>query len=240
MKKANPMKFSLIMLMIVTVCSCKKEQKVDTSDKKNRNIIRKDTVSTKPVTTIKKEETTVYTEIRDVKKIRNYGEGPVQSLDVRFKDREFRIRYIQERAYIQYAVNGRIIQDWQFCNTNFYYDSSYEIAEEGSYLLYNEMISSGILLFPSFTEEYAAFFVYEFDNGKLQYIKDVILEQGLSADVWSNTYTFRAVRKKDKIQISLIDKKGKEYMFQDREEYPEEEEYKKANLSADLKLLNEK
>ncbi|MFP3594824.1 hypothetical protein, partial [Chryseobacterium sp. SIMBA_038] len=89
----------------------------------------------------------------------------------------------------------------------------------------------GILLFPGFTEEYAVYFVYEFNNNKLQYIKEVILNRNTSAEVWSNVHTLKAVREKNTIQITLTDHKGKEYLFEDREELPEIDSPENTNLS---------
>lgn len=224
--------------LINVLYGCKKETpKTETIKTVDSNAVKKDSNAVKTGLSIESGKM-VYNEIKGLKKVSNYADGPIQSLDLNFKNLAFKMRYIEDRAYIQYAVGDRIIQDWQFCNANFYYDSSYEIMEKDAHLLYNDADSSGFLLFPSFTEEYAAYFVYEFTNNKLQYVKDVILNMNMPAETWSNVYTLKAVREKNVIQISLTDHKGKEYRFEDREEVPENESSGNRNLSNDLILLN--
>ncbi|MGU3377686.1 hypothetical protein [Chryseobacterium sp. M5A1_1a] len=225
--------------LISNLYSCKKEIKKAVTINNDSNIVKKDNDAVKGVENIENNKI-VYSEIKAPKKVSNYTDGPMQSFDLSFTNQIFKIRYIEDRAYIQYKIDGKIIQDWQFLNINFYYDSSYEIAEKDSHLLYHEADSSGILLFPSFTEEYATYFVYEFSHHKLQYVKDIILNTTLPAEVWSNIHTFKASREKNAIQISLTDNKGKEYMFEDREALPENESPENTNLSKDLVLLNNK
>ncbi|AZA77470.1 hypothetical protein EG347_08070 [Chryseobacterium sp. G0186] len=226
--------------LINVLYGCKKEtSKTEAIKKIDNNAIKKDSNAVKTGLSIESGKM-VYNEIKGLKKVSNYADGPMQSLNLNFKNLAFKIRYIEDRAYIQYAVDGRIIQDWQFCNANFYYDSSYEIMEKDSHLLYNGVDFSGFLLFPSFTEEYSTYFVYEFTDNKLQYVKDVILNMTPPAETWSNVHTFKAIREKNAIQISLTDNKGKEYRFEDRERFSENESSGDHNLSNDLILLNSK
>ncbi|MFP3832877.1 hypothetical protein [Chryseobacterium sp. SIMBA_028] len=225
--------------LVSIIYSCKKETKKTVILKNDSYRAKKDSNAVKNDQNIENHQI-VYNEIKVPKKRSNYDDGAIQSFDMSFTSQIFKIRYIEDRAYIQYEIDGKVIQGWQFLNINFYYDSSYEIAEKDSHLLYNESDSSGILLFPGFTEEYAVYFVYEFNNNKLQYIKEVILNRNTSAEVWSNVHTLKAVREKNTIQITLTDHKGKEYLFEDREELPEIDSPENTNLSKDLILLNSK
>ncbi|WP_347220121.1 hypothetical protein [Chryseobacterium sp.] len=228
--------------LLSVVYSCKKESKTNKVIH-NADSIAVDTsavvVDSSAFKRIMEEENAsiIYDETKKVRKISNYAEGSVQSFDFSFKDYNFKIRYIEDRAYIQYRIGNSIITDWQFCNANFYYDSSWETVEEDCHLLYNAANSSGVLLFPSFTEEYATYFVYEFNHHKLHYVKDVILNMNVSGDFWTDRKEFKAIRRNNKLQISLLDKDGKEYVFEDREELPENKGPENTNLSKDLILL---
>ncbi|MCS4301379.1 hypothetical protein [Chryseobacterium sp. BIGb0232] len=234
-------KFLLLISLVTVIYSCKKESETNDAIQKGSSI----TVDTRAVVVdssafkrLMEEEnrSIIYNEIKKVKKVSNYAEGPMQSFDFSFKDYSFKIRYIEDRAYIQYRIDHKIIADWKFCNVNFYYDSSWETVEEDCHLLYNGTDLSGVLLFPGFTEEYATYFVYEFNNNTLQFVNVVTLNRTLSADVWTNPHEFRAVRKKNKLQISLLDKDGKEYVFENGEGDPEKEP-ENQNISKDLIVL---
>ncbi|HCM34545.1 MAG TPA: hypothetical protein DF603_10385 [Chryseobacterium sp.] len=239
MMKKPLLKILFIASLASVIYSCKKEIKKTVILKNDSHGVKKDSNAAKNDQNVENHQV-VYNEIKALKKASNYADGPIQSFDMSFTNQIFKVRYIEDRAYIRYEIDGKVIQDWQFLNINFYYDSSCEIAQKDSHMLYNESNSSGILLFPSFTEEYAAYFVYEFNNNKLQYVKEVILNMSMSAEVWSNVHIFKAVREKNTMQISLSDNKGKEYLFQDREEVRENESPENRNLSKDLILLNSK
>lgn len=213
MQKTNILLQLLFMVFFANmIYSCKKEPKDVKDARKNTSSIKKDSSAVKTVENAKNNEM-VYEEVKSLKKIGSYADGPMQSLDLLFTDHTFKIRYIEDRAYIQYVKDGKTIQDWQFCNVNFYYDSSYKIAEEEAYLLYNDETSSGMLLFIGFTEEYPTYFAYEFNDNECKYKKEITLENTLSLDVWSNKHTFKAIRDKNGTQIILTDYKGREYMF---------------------------
>lgn len=236
-------KFLLLISLMITAYSCKKEPKLNKAAHNNSNADAIDTSTVAVDSSALKrvmageDGSIVYTEIKKVKKVSNYAEGPMQSFDFSFKDYTFKMKYIEDRAYIQYIKANKIIQGWQFCNANFYYDSSWETVEEGSHLLYHAADSSGVLLFPGFTEEYATYFVYEFNDNKLKYVNVVSLNTTLSADLWTSPHEFRAVRKKNKLQISLLDKDGKEYVFEGGEG-DTENEAGNPNISKDLMMLN--
>lgn len=239
MKKA---KLLLLISLMNVVYSCKKESKQNKIIPDTTNIaadINAVVVDSSAFKSGMMQSNTpiLYNEMKKVKKASNYAEGPMQSFDFSFRDYTFKIRYIEDRAYIQYAMANKIIHGWQFCNANFYYDSSWETVEEDSHLLYNAADSSGILLFPGFTEEYATYFVYEFNNNTLQYVNVVTLNTTLSAELWTNPHEFQAVRKNNKLHISLLDRAGKEYVFEAGEEDPENEP-KNPNIQKDFKLLN--
>ncbi|SDJ21220.1 hypothetical protein [Chryseobacterium jejuense] len=231
----------LVLISLISIFySCKKESK---PNKVSPNVAAVDSSTVVADSSAFKRLMTednglmLYSEIKKIKKVSNYAEGPMQSFDFSFKDYTFKIRYIEDRAYIQYKNADKMIQGWKFCNVNFYYDSSWEIAEKDSHFLYNAATSSGILLFPGFTEEYATYFVYEFNNNAIKYVKVVSLNTTLSADLWTNSHEFRAVRKNNELKISLLDKDGKEYFFEDGGE-DQENEPKNPNISKDLILLN--
>ncbi len=229
-------KFLMFACAVNTVYSCKKEPKENAVIRNDTHIAATDSSTVKGLTAEQKTQI-VYHEIKNVKKVSNYPEGPMQSFDFSFNDYVFKIRYIDERSYIQYKIADRIIRDWQFCNVNFYYDSSWETVEQDSHVLYNDSDSSGVLLFPGFTEEYATYFVYEFNNHQLRYIKSITLNRDLSAELWENPHEFRAVRKNSQLQISLLDKDGRKYIFEGTEEAPGNEPGN-SNLSKDLIMLN--
>ncbi|MEG0927043.1 MAG: hypothetical protein RSF72_10370 [Chryseobacterium sp.] len=237
MMNKTPSKLLFTAALVSILYSCKNEAKKAIAPKNDSQVIKRGLRAAKNDQNVENHQI-VYEEIKSLKKVSNYTDGAMQSFDLSFINQIFKIRYIEDRAYIQYKRNGRVIQDWQFLHTNFYYDSSYEIAEKESYLLYNASDSSGILLFPGFTEEYAAYFLYKFNNSKLQYVKEIILNRSTPAELWTNVHTFKAVQKRNTMQVSLTDHKGKEYLFEDREELAESISPENTNLSKDLILLD--
>lgn len=175
----------------------------------------------------------IFRESKNFQVTKNYTTEPIKSFDIKFQNYIFRIRYIEDRAYIQYVFDDKIIQDWQLLKINFFYDSSYEIAEKDIHILYNPNKSAGIILLPSFTEEYSSYFIYKFDSKKIQYLKDISANANLPES--SNINIFEGIESGKKINISYLNEKGERYKFIDREEIPINKNIKNIN---DLHLLN--
>ncbi len=200
MKKKQKYFFKLILLLFVIniFYSCKKAS--------HENI----------QSTYLKDDKTIYNEIKTLDITSNYSEEPVKGLNIKFQDYDFKIKYIEERAYIQYSLKNKTVSDWQPLNINFFYDSSYEFAEKDIHVLYNSSDAEGILLLPSFTEEYTSYFVYQFNSEKLQFVKDIELPTNLS-NFTDKTFVYQASKKNKNLNISFLDKNNKEYLFTDRD-----------------------
>lgn len=214
----NKILFNLffILFSINILCSCKKH--ID-----NFN----------PNSTFVEANQTIFKEVKNLQINNNYSADSVKSLDVNFQDYHFKIKYIEDRAYIQYSFGSKMIQDWQPFNINFYYDSSYEFAEKDIHLLYNSTISEGVLLIPSFTEEFPSYFLYKFDSNKLQYLRDIELNTGIQLD--ENGH-YQAVQQNEKINVSYIIKNRTEFKLVDRND--QQNIITQATIKDDIKLLN--
>ncbi|UFH30400.1 hypothetical protein LNP04_10445 [Chryseobacterium sp. C-71] len=214
----NKILFNLffILFSINILCSCKKHD-----DNYNLN------------SSLVEANQSIFKEVKNLQINNNYSADTVKSMDVNFQDYNFKIRYIEDRAYVQYSFGSKIIQDWQPFKINFYYDSSYEFAEKDIHLLYNYTISEGVLLIPSFTEEFPSYFLYKFDSNKIQYLKDI--ELNASSQLYKNGH-YQAVQRNEKIIVNYIIKNQTEYKFVDRNDKPNI--IIEANTKDDIRLLN--
>ncbi len=117
----------------------------------------------------KQQDKITYKEVSGLQKRSDYNTASqVQKLDLSYQSLVLRIRYISDRAYIAMGDAG---VDWQPLKVNFYYDLSFADAEKDIHLLLkgNDM-TKGYVLFPGFTEEYASYFVYYFENNAIRYL----------------------------------------------------------------------
>lgn len=116
----------------------------------------------------------IFQEVRNLKKTADYGENEsVQKLDLAFENLLFRIRNIEDRAYVSVKNNDDVIIDWKPFLINFTYDTTKENAENDIHLLINGTDKSkGYLMFPSYTEQFSSYFVYYFSVDQLNLIGD--------------------------------------------------------------------
>lgn len=159
---AKNKRFLQLLFVLFTInflYSCKKN--TDTQKTESKEII--------------KNQAHEYEEVKDFHIKSNYTTDPVKELVVNFLDYDFKIKYIDDRAYVQYVIKDKIVQDWQSFNINFYYDNSYEETEKDIHLLYNSELAEGIIMVPSITEEFSSYFIYKFNSKNLQFIKDIEL-----------------------------------------------------------------
>lgn len=119
----------------------------------------------------KQEHSFIYTEVSGLERSSDYSTtNSVQKLDLGYRSLSIKIRYISDRAY--WAMdNGAAHLDWQPLKINFYYDMSFADAEQDIHLLLKDNnTAEGYLLFPAFTEQYASYFVYYFEENVLRYL----------------------------------------------------------------------
>jgi len=111
----------------------------------------------------------IYTEVPGLQKRSDYKTASqVQKLDLSYQALVLKIRYISDRAYIAMGDAGK---DWQPLKMNFYYDLSFADAEKDIHLLLKDNdITKGYVLFPGFTEEFASYFVYYFEQNAIRYL----------------------------------------------------------------------
>ncbi|GAA0734054.1 hypothetical protein GCM10009430_48830 [Aquimarina litoralis] len=110
-------------------------------------------------------ETAIYEEVNLTKK-GNY-ENRINSLELSYKTLHIKLKYIEDKAYIKAENQSEILFDWNPVNINFYYNLSFEKSEKDVHLLINKKdLSKWYILFPSFTEEYPTYSLYNYVFGK--------------------------------------------------------------------------
>lgn len=160
-----------------------------------------------------------YKEIKDFHIKSDYTINPVKELVINFIDYDFEIKYIDDRAYIRYAIKDKIIQDWQSFNINFYYDNSYEEAEKNIHILYNSELAEGILMTPSFTEEFPSYFIYKFNSKHVQFIKDIELNNSQNKTIGLEGH-FQAIQQQ-KLTFNFVTPDKAVHKYIDRNFAPE-------------------
>jgi|GEM_PF-3617889 len=150
--------FTMLLLVFFTLSSCKENS-----------------TQKKELSASVKKENIVYTEISFDKKS-DYQNTNLKSLVLTFKNITYTLKFVEDRAYLQYKLDDKIISDWHQISYNFNYDSSYEDAEENIKILYNSIINKGFLLLPGYTEEYPVFNVYAFDKDRITYLENISTE----------------------------------------------------------------
>lgn len=117
----------------------------------------------------KQQDKITYKEVSGLQKRSDYSTASqVQKLDLSYQSLILKIRYISDRAYIAMGDAGK---DWQPLKINFYYDLSFSDAEKDIHLLLKDNdVRKGYVLFPGFTEEFASYFVYYFEQNAIRYL----------------------------------------------------------------------
>lgn len=193
--------------------SCKKECQVNSTNTK--------TNSKKLIA----ESNSVYKEVSALHKESDYNlENKVQKLDIKLNSLKFKIRYISDRAYL--SIENFV--SWQPVHINFYYDMSFEHAEKDIHvLLKNNDTSSGLLMFPAFTEQYATYFLYQFKKDTLSFLGIYEVPEFIKG-------SFSFNEKSNELTIDSKNKIIKLNKIQD------DEESKLNSIQEDINLLNEK
>lgn len=147
--------FTILLLVFFTLSSCKETPK-----------------QKKELSESLKKENIIFSEITFDKKS-DYQNTNLKSLVLTFKNITYTLKFVEDRTYLQYKLDDKIISDWHQISYNFNYDSSYEDAEENIKILYNSSINKGFLLLPGYTEEYPVFNVYMFDKDRIVYLENI-------------------------------------------------------------------
>lgn len=170
----------------------------------------------------------------------NYKDS-VNSLEIKFKNYTFKFRFVDDRTYLEYLVNEKVISDWQQVSYNFNYDSSFEKAESDIKILYNSTVDEGFLVLPGYTEEYPVFNVYRFGTNAITYLQNITTDNEncltnnkhrIQATLKDNNILFELANNTNKIICTLINEKKdsliKENEFQDiqifKENRPEDQQ----------------
>ncbi|AZB01954.1 hypothetical protein EG359_21220 [Chryseobacterium joostei] len=155
-KNSIILKVSTIFLLIFfTLSSCKESH-----------------TTKKELSTNFKKENIIFSEISFNKKS-DYQSTNLKNLVLTFKNISYTLKFVEDRTYLQYKLDNKIVTDWQQISYNFNYDSSYEDAEKNIRILYNSGINKGFLLLPGYTEEYPVFNVYSFDKNRITYLENI-------------------------------------------------------------------
>lgn len=176
--------------LLFTTVSCQKVEtqqlniKVKTTEKK---------ISIKPI----------YNEVLTIKKGDYDINNQTQKTYIQYKTLKLKIRYIEEKAYISISRENKLLVDWHPVQMNFFYDTTYEDAEKDIHLLLKgNDTNSGYILLPSFTEQFATYFVYQFKGKNLNYIGEFACN-----DFQKGTFYFD--ENSNSLYISFPDKKFK-------------------------------
>lgn len=204
--------FIFIFVLLISM-SCKKECQVNSTNTK--------TNSKKLIA----ESNSVYKEVSALHKESDYNlENKVQKLDIKLNSLKFKIRYISDRAYL--SIENFV--SWQPVHINFYYDMSFEHAEKDIHvLLKNNDTSSGLLMFPAFTEQYATYFLYKFEKNNLIFFGTYEIPEFVKG-------SFSFDEKTNELSVDYKNKIVKLKKIQ------KDEELSFKNVQEDINILNEK
>lgn len=119
-----------------------------------------------------KKENIIFSETPFNKKS-DYQSTDLKNLVLTLKNISYTLKFVEDRTYLQYKIDNKIVTDWHQISYNFNYDSSYEDAEKNIRILYNSSINKGFLLLPGYTEEYPVFNVYSFDKDEIKYLENI-------------------------------------------------------------------
>lgn len=144
-----------VVLIIISVISCKGNDNQETT-----NLI--DSLSKE-----KEFKETKYSAESDYKLSSPY-------LKISMEKHQFVLRFIEDRAYLQYFFNTQIKKDWIPIVYNFTYNSSYEDAQTDIHILKNN--NEGFLILPSYTEEFLTYSVYRFNENGIKYFNTIKLD----------------------------------------------------------------
>lgn len=106
-------------------------------------------------------------------KISDYQNPQIKSLEINYDKFTYFLKFVEDRTYLRYLVNGKLISDWKQISYNFNYNSSYEEAETKISILYNSNTDSGFLILPGYTEEYPVFNEYLFNSSEIRYSENL-------------------------------------------------------------------
>ncbi|AZA92340.1 Uncharacterised protein [Chryseobacterium nakagawai] len=206
-------------LFLVILFSCKKANSLNTANEK-----------ASIVNTTNSTKENLYTEILNSSKQTDYDlNKKVQKLDLNHNSLTVKIRYISERAYISIENNKKEFVSWKPVHINFFYDTSFDLAEKDIHILLKENdTSEGYLLLPSFTEQFSTYSLYQFRKDALNFIGTYEVSEFVKG-----TFSFDENSKNVYIEASTSKKLKLNKIEQNQDE-------KFNNIEEDIKLLNGK
>lgn len=168
-----------------------------------------------------------YKEVRFTSKS-DYTKDSENYLEISFNGFLFKIKFVDERAYLKTDYKNKTIKDFQQVIYNFTYDSDYDSAQKNIRILYNG--KDGYLFLPGYTEEFPNFTVYRFSQNSFSYDRALMLKDNSCNDGEIVADGTNAAR------FFIINKKsGKKCDFVNDEPYPISTDSQNKDL---LKLKN--